>query len=173
MQTCTTKHRERREPWLPKWVRRCDSSPRLFQLRVPPQLTQQAPGKHFAEPVNFGLYPSPGAADRVGKMVRQHLAKGRNVWEALLLLIKAREVRASITCRFAYPVDDGWAVKSLHRGSLLELPGPFQNPQEAYAALKKALLAGKGTGRKESRHHLLLEAVDWPMQSDSDQSQYQ
>jgi len=135
-----TKHRERREPWLDKWIRRCDSSPNLFQLRPPAQPFGNFPDKRSVYPVNFGLYPSHYAAARVGKLVRQVLVRGRTVWDALLELRAAGEVKRTISSTYVYPVGThGWAVKALRRGEQVELPGPFRTPKEARLAVRRRI----------------------------------
>lgn len=132
------KHRERREPWLDKWIRRCDSSPNLFQLRPPAQPFGNYPDKRSVYPVNFGLYPSHYEAARVGRLVRQVLVRGRTVWDALVELIAAGEVNPRISSTYVHPVGKtGWGVKALRRGVPLILPGPFQYPKEARLAVRR------------------------------------
>lgn len=128
------KRREWREP-MPKWVRRCEHSPHRFQVRV------YVGPKRIVCSVNFGSYPSVHSADRIGKMVRERMAKGVDIWTILTELIAIGEVSPNISSRWVYPTESGWAVKARSKGVCVHLPGPFQTIQEASRAAHLRLRA--------------------------------
>lgn len=124
--------REWREPWLPKWVRRTDKSPRRFQVRV-------YVGPKNVYPVNFGSYPSESEAGRVAKKIRIAMAKGEDIWSILTSLIISGDVSPMVTARYVFKVSSGWAVKARRRGVVVNLDGPFGSPSEARLAAREAL----------------------------------
>lgn len=130
--------REQREPWLTKWVRRCEHSPHRFQLRV-----YCGSCKRGIYPVNFGVYPSESEAGRVAKLVRQGLARGLDLWTIMRQLIASGDVREGITARWVHAVEGGVGIRARSRGVEIHLPGPFQTAGEArraaHAVLKSRL----------------------------------
>ena len=120
--------REWREPWLPKGVRRCQTSPHLFQFRP-----YVGPCKQVY-PVNCGVYPSEYEAGRVAREFWRRLARGMSPWDIIHELIASGDVSASISFRWVYPVPGGWAVKVRARGAAVELSGPYASPRAARLA---------------------------------------
>lgn len=142
----------RREPWLAKWVRRCECSPRRFQIRVP-----AGSCKKGIYPTNFGSYPSEAEASRVARLVRKDMARGLELWAILHRLIASGDVPTTITTRIVIPVPSGgYRIQARSRGREIDLPGPFRTALEAREAARRELRRinqAESTAKPNSRTH--------------------
>ncbi len=127
----TDGRRERRED-LPKFCRRVKGG--KIQLRI--HLGEE---KGYA--VNFGLYPSSGAAVMVRRKIHQLLRTEPDVWAVLARLRASGDVPDHVLPRWVYARkdDSGYGARVRRDGRLIDLPGPYQTPEEAFAAMRKQL----------------------------------
>lgn len=122
----TVMYREKREPWLPKGIRRVGRERFQFRPYVGPV--------RMAYPVNLGIYPSVYEANRVARRFWQLLAKGHDVASITDTMIAEGLVHPLITNRAVCRVGGGWAIHARSRGVKVFLAGPYQSPGDARAA---------------------------------------
>ncbi len=129
--TESPKTRERREPWLPKGVRRVGRDRFQFRAYVGPV--------RMAHSVNMGIYPSVHVAKMVARRFWQLLAGGMTVEAITDTMIAEGLVNPAITNRAVFPVEGGWGVYARSRGVKTTIPGPFPTPGAARHAAARWL----------------------------------
>jgi hypothetical protein len=129
----TDGRRERRND-LPKFCRRVKGG--RIQLRI-----HLGGEKGYA--VNFGLYPSTGAAVMVRRKVHQLMRSEPNIWAVLARLRATGAVPDHVLPRWVYAHKDesGFGAKARREGQLIHLPGPYPTPEEAFEAMRQLLAA--------------------------------
>jgi hypothetical protein len=126
-------HREWREPWLPKGVRRIRLDSDYFQQRV------NVGPKRIVPSINLGTYRTAKEAAVVGKKFRSLWATGMTPWEAITAMIASGDIPVRIRCRWYFMVPGGWAVKARKRGVEVHLPGPYASLRIASDAAGREL----------------------------------
>ena len=129
----TDGRRERRED-LPKFCRRVKGG--KIQLRI-----HLGVEKGYA--VNFGLYPSSGAAVMVRRKAHQLLRTEPDIWAVLARLRESGDVPDHVLPRWVYARKDrqGYGARVRRNGVEIELDGPYATPELAYAAMRDRLEA--------------------------------
>ena len=129
----TDGRRERCED-LPKFCRRVKGG--KIQLRI-----HLGGEKGYA--VNFGLYPSTGAAVMVRRKVHQLLRSEPDIWAVLAHLRSTGAVPDHVLPRWVYARKDesGFGAKVRRDGRLIDLPGPYATPEVAFTAMREHLAA--------------------------------
>ena len=120
--------------YLTRGIRRCDSSPRRFQLRI-----RVGPLKN--DSVNFGTYPSDAEARRVRKLVSKLWKPPMSIWAVMRMLQDSGDVPAKIRPRWAYrsSCGTGYIAKVTQGPNRCQLPRIYASAEEAHDAMREHL----------------------------------
>ena len=122
---------------LPKCIRRTGRD--AYQFR--PYIGNVERGKvakrsRIVLELNCGTYPSVHEARKAAKTYWTLLARGMAVRDIVDQMICTGIVNPRIKARIVTKIPDGWSIHIRRRGRWIELPGPFQSPEQARDAAR-------------------------------------